>query len=381
VSAWAASGAAALTGRPEGPPLQPPDAVVERVTALVGEASLPLLGERAALAGLGRQGDISCGGATRLLPAVDGWVAVCLARPEDIAAVPAWLESEVDEPWDAVARALAVRPGAAMVERAQLLGIPASMVPQDRPDVASPVSCRPMGPGPPLVAPPLVVDLSVLWAGPLATNLLGLAGARVVKVESTGRPDGARRDPSGFFDLLNHGKASVALDLGERDGVDRLRDLLRAADVVVESSRPRALRHLGIEAEALLAEDDGPRVWVSVTGHGREGPSANWVGFGDDAAAAGGLVVWDPRGPCFVADAVADPLAGTVAAAAVTRLLAGGGRWLLDVALARVTGWVAGPPTQATVIAGPVAPPRARPLPGRAPALGADTTAVLAELG
>ena len=40
---------------------------------------------------------------------------------------------------------------------------------------------------------PLVVDLSALWAGPLCAHLLGLAGARVVKVESLGRPDGARR--------------------------------------------------------------------------------------------------------------------------------------------------------------------------------------------
>ena len=49
----------------------------------------------------------------------------------------------------------------------------------------------------------IVVDLSALWAGPLCGDLLARAGATVVKVESTQRPDGARRGPAEFFDLLN----------------------------------------------------------------------------------------------------------------------------------------------------------------------------------
>ena len=43
-----------------------------------------------------------------------------------------------------------------------------------------------------LAAPPRIVDLSALWAGPLCAHLLQLAGASVVKLESTRRPDGAR---------------------------------------------------------------------------------------------------------------------------------------------------------------------------------------------
>ena len=49
------------------------------------------------------------------------------------------------------------------------------------------------------------------------------------------------------------------------------------------------------------------------------------------------------EGPCFLADAVTDPLAGLVAAAAVLEALAAGGRWLLDVALAPLAAAVAGP--------------------------------------
>src|SRR5690606_19365703 len=120
-----------------------------------------------------------------------------------------------------------------------------------------------------------------------------------------------------------------------------------------------------------------------ITGHGREGADAERIAFGDDAAAAGGLVAWEGDVPLFVADAVADPLAGVTAAAGVVAALASGGRWLLDVAMvsvaAHVAGagrpaWAPGPPREA------VAP--TPPLPrGRAGPMGADTDAVLAELG
>ena len=59
------------------------------------------------------------------------------------------------------------------------------------------------------------------------------------------------------------------------------------------------------------------------------------------AAVAGGLVAGDDRGPCFLADAVVDPLCGLVAAAAVLEALVTGGRWLLSVALAPLAAAVA----------------------------------------
>jgi crotonobetainyl-CoA:carnitine CoA-transferase CaiB-like acyl-CoA transferase len=153
-----------------------------------------------------------------------------------------------------------------------------------------------------------------------------------------------------------------------------------SADVVVTAARPRALAGLGLDPEAVLARDR-PRVWVSITGHGGDGPGAHRVGFGDDAAVAGGLVAWDHRsgGPVFCADAVADPATGLAAAAAVLDALAAGGRWLLDVALARVAAHLAGPTVPVPEGVTP-SPPRARPVPGPARPLGADTDAVLASL-
>ncbi|WRZ90036.1 CoA transferase [Streptomyces sp. NBC_01007] len=50
-----------------------------------------------------------------------------------------------------------------------------------------------------------MVDLSALWAGPLCAHLLGLTGARITKVESAARPDGARRGSAEFYRLLHQG--------------------------------------------------------------------------------------------------------------------------------------------------------------------------------
>ena len=199
------------------------------------------------------------------------------------------------------------------------------------------VAAEPLGSAPAREAAGLlVVDLSALWAGPLCGDLLAGAGATVVKVESRSRPDGARRGPAAFFDLLNWRKRSVALDLQRAEGPRLLHALVQRADVVIEASRPRALAQLGISARRLV-EGDGPQVWISITGYGRSGDGANRVGFGDDAAVAGGLVAWAGRTPMFCADAVADPLTGLTAANACLDALSRGGRWLLDVSMAGVS--------------------------------------------
>jgi crotonobetainyl-CoA:carnitine CoA-transferase CaiB-like acyl-CoA transferase len=255
---------------------------------------------------------------------------------------------------------------------------------------------------------PLVVDLSTLWAGPLCAHLLGLAGARVVKVESHARPDGARRGPAAFYDLLNAGKDSVALDLRTADGRETLRRLIARADVVVESARPRALVQLGIDVGEIVARIPG-LTWVSITGYGRAEPGGSWVAFGDDAAAAAGLAVatgasaarsGSPSAatPLFCGDAIADPLTGLIAAVAAQEAWRAGGGTLLDVALRDVVAHVLGSqspcgvatvrpcdaPDGWEVVAGRerqrVLPPRARTPTGRARPLGADTERVLRSL-
>ena len=92
------------------------------------------------------------------------------------------------------------------------------------------------------------------------------------------------------------------------------------------------MTQLGIDVDEIA---EGGTVWVSITGHGRDGEGARRAAFGDDAAVAGGLVAADDGGPVFVADAVADPLAGMVAAVAALDRFAAGGGWVIDVSMAR----------------------------------------------
>jgi hypothetical protein len=396
---WAGSGAMALTGHARGAPAVAPASLAVaaaraaealRALAAAGGAALALdgaalLGERAACAGLARNGRVSAGGRARIVRSADGWLAVNLPRADDVASLPAWLECGAvapADPWPAIERRVRERCGGEWVERARWLGLAIAEVEAPGPAPHEPVRCVPLGSARAPDARPLVVDLSSLWAGPLCAQLLGAAGARVVKVESAGRPDGARFGPPAFFELLNGGKESVALDLSTPDGVASLRRLIGAADVVIESARPRALRQLGIDAEAEVAARPG-LVWVSITGYGREGQGAERIAFGDDAACAAGLA-WlagrDDGGPIFCADAVADPLAGLFAAVAALGAWRRGGGVLLDVALRTVAAHAlsfAAPPARWQ---GPVAPPRARPVARRARPLGADTRAVLGAL-
>ena len=412
--AWARSGAMELTGWPDAAPRLAPGPLAScaagaalALARLAGPAfpagldGAALLGERAALAGLGRRGTLAPGGGCRLLRAADGWIAVSLVRADDWALLPAWLSLAAAEgAWEAVADALRAIGADDAVARARLLGLAAAVagpLPRVSPPwrrVAARGPRRARAPG----AAPRVLDLSSLWAGPLCAHLLGLAGAHVVKVESASRPDGARRGSEAFFDLLHAGQASAVLDLSTRSGGERLRRLAARADVVVESARPRALRQLGVDAEALVAETPG-LVWVSLTGYGRSGPGENWVAYGDDAAVAAGLAraTGEPEAaPLFCGDAIADPLAGLHASVSALAAFRAGEAVLLDVALrdvaahaarfaegardARVRRANGGFEVVADGRSEPVLAPRARRPAGRARPRGADTPAVLRAL-
>jgi CoA-transferase family III len=372
--AWAASGGMWLTGWPAEAPLVPTGALLERASWAGAEMAAAatswgrpvavdvgaLLFGRAALMGLVRRGRHSANSSCRLLHARDGWLALTLARPDDLAAVPAIVGGEVrGDPWAALASTAADQPAASVVDQAQLLGVPAAVLasPAARPSTVLPAEIVCLGEPAPAPERPLVLDLSSMWAGPLTAKLLGLCGATVVKVESTRRPDGARFGHPGFWSWLHNGHESVRLDLSTATGVAELVRLVGLADVVIESSRPRALQELGIVAEAVVAARSG-RTWVSITGYGREGESGRRVAFGDDAAVAGGLVAYDERGdPVFCGDAIADPLTGLVAAAAAARAIADGGGRLVAAAMADAAAWAAAPaaagmPAYRTVPAG-----------------------------
>lgn len=287
----------------------------DAIGALTGAG---LLGERAAINGWCIGGEVSPGGGCILFQAKDDRVALNLAREDDRALLPALFEQDVEPSSDPAIGAMIAKASAdALVARARLLGMAAAREKDDLPP-AKPGALIAMGAtvAPPLKHAPRVLDFSALWAGPLASHLMQLAGAEVIKVESARRLDGMREGDKDFFALLNQGKGSVALDFASLEGRAALRCLIRDADIVIEASRPRALRNLGLDADSIVREQPG-LVWLTITAHGATGEQAEWVGFGDDCGVAAGLsaALHKASGVSgFVGDAIADPLTGLNAA-------------------------------------------------------------------
>ncbi|HEX9031253.1 MAG TPA: CoA transferase [Streptosporangiaceae bacterium] len=361
VLAWARSGLMQLTGLDAGPPLCPAAPVLTRtgavaaaITELSGRAGQPvrldvghILTVRAALAGLTRRGTESANGSCRILRAADGWLAVSLARPSDLDSLPALLRREPrGDPWHELAAEARARPAAGLAASAQLLGIAAAGLadagPRARAGTVAPVRITRLGPAG--QAPRVVLDLSALWAGPLCASILSSAGWQVIKVEDVRRPDGARSWLPEFYAELHAGARNVTLDFGTTEGRAALASLADDVGVVIEASRPRALRRLGLVAEEWLAARPG-RIWVSVTGYGRDDPRHR-VAFGDDDAVAGGLVAyWADGTPVFCGDAIADPLTGLHAALAALAAHAAGGGAMVDVAMAGVCAGLVRPTT------------------------------------
>jgi crotonobetainyl-CoA:carnitine CoA-transferase CaiB-like acyl-CoA transferase len=400
-SLWAESGGRYLTGEPDGPglPSPVPLATAARgawlaLAALSDRALDPqfpahqLLGERAAILGLRRRGAVSPGGACHLLPCADGRIALNLAREDDWRLLPAWLEHDVPD-LDTMKLIVATRSSGPLVARARLLGLAAA--PSRVPTAgqawyqASRLASARASAG----HTPLVIDLSTIWAGPLCGALLADLGARVIKVESANRPDGARAGPGAFFDLLNSRKESVTLDLGADSGRAQLRQLLQNADIVIESARPRGLEQMGISAADLVTAGRG-KTWLSITGYGRDAPRREWIAYGDDAGVAAGLSALlrqSGHGDVFCGDAIADPLTGLHAALLAWQSWRRGGGLLLDVPLTGVLARCAsagrtGDRDDPGANDQPDCPrPVARTSRGRAPAAGGDTGRVLVEFG
>jgi crotonobetainyl-CoA:carnitine CoA-transferase CaiB-like acyl-CoA transferase len=117
-----------------------------------------------------------------------------------------------------------------------------------------------------------VIEIGQLTTAPLAARHLASFGADVIKVEPPGGESARywaplREGTSHFFVATNGEKRSVVLDLRSRPGLDRLIDLIRDADVLVENLKPGALAAMGLSGEALLALN--PRlIYCAISGFG-----------------------------------------------------------------------------------------------------------------
>ena len=333
-----------------------------RLAAASGSAALrtvdaaTLLGERAMRAGLRIPGRISAGGGCRLFDARGDTIALNLARPADRDMLPALFEDDQLSGNDdaAIAACMGRTEAHALVRRGRTMGLAIAAEHEHRPalehmplfgrsdsawtELVSGTCAGAPGASTRARSAPRVVDLSALWAGPLAAHLLWLAGAEVVKVESRARPDAMRSAEGDFYALINQGKTTLAVDLTEGGERAALLSLIAASDIVIEAARPRALKQLGVDADRIVRDTPG-LVWISITAHGATGEAAGWVGFGDDCGVAGGLsaALRSATGRTgFVGDALADPLTGVFAALAAWEAWTSGRGARLGLAMGHV---------------------------------------------
>ena len=141
----------------------------------------------------------------------------------------------------------------------------------------------------------VVLDLTRALAGPYATALLADLGATITKVESLKGGDSTRGwppfedDHSLYFDSVNRGKSSIALDFYAPEGQVLLRRLALAADVVVENFRPGVMADIGLDPDELRAEKPA-LIIASVSGFGSTGPLNQTAGLDQVAQGMSGVM-------------------------------------------------------------------------------------------
>ena len=182
-----------------------------------------------------------------------------------------------------------------------------------------------------------VIDLTRVWAGPLAGRILGDFGAHVVKVSDPRIPQDRMM---GTNNKLNRNKDHIALRLDLAEGRDALLDLAAVADVVIESFRPHVMRNFGLDYAALRRAR--PDVIVcSMSGYGSQGANAEFPAYGTSVESITGipsLMGYAGEMPMTSGIAYPDPVAGLNAVAAIMTALrhrtATGEGQFIDLALA-----------------------------------------------
>jgi crotonobetainyl-CoA:carnitine CoA-transferase CaiB-like acyl-CoA transferase len=187
-----------------------------------------------------------------------------------------------------------------------------------------------------------VLDLSRVFAGPWAGQMLADLGAEVIKVERPGEGDDSRRlgppflrgddgqptRESGFYLSANRNKRSITVDIAKPEGQQIVRDLAACSDVLIENYKVGDLARYGLDAPTLRALH--PRlVYCSITGFGQTGPYASRAGYDSIFQGMGGLMAitghadGEPGGgPQKVGLIVSDLMAGMYASVAILAALA-----------------------------------------------------------
>jgi crotonobetainyl-CoA:carnitine CoA-transferase CaiB-like acyl-CoA transferase len=185
-----------------------------------------------------------------------------------------------------------------------------------------------------------VLDLSRIFSGPWAAQMLADFGADVIKVERPRRGDDCRqqgfplKDRAGretketsSFLAMNRGKRSITIDMALAAGQSIVRRLAERCDVVIENFKAGDLKRYGLDYETLRALN--PRlVYCSITGFGQTGPYSPLPGYDPIFQSMSGLmaITGNPdgepgAGPVKVGYSVSDLTAGFYATAAILAAL------------------------------------------------------------
>ncbi|MBN8957470.1 MAG: CoA transferase [Rhizobiales bacterium] len=196
-----------------------------------------------------------------------------------------------------------------------------------------------------------VVEIGAYTAGPLAGRYLADLGAEVIKIESPGGEVSRGWLPqfgehSGYFVNCNLGKTSVVLDLKSPADHARFVDLVRTADVLLESLRPGALNKLGLGPDKLLQVCPS-LIYCSLSGFGRAAGPRPALDSVVQAEVGMMWLVGEGDRPQRVGVSIADQAAAhagpLLILAALRRREASGAGGLIDLSMQDVLAWATGP--------------------------------------
>lgn len=185
-----------------------------------------------------------------------------------------------------------------------------------------------------------VLDLSRVFSGPWAAQMLADFGADVIKVERPGRgddvrqqgirvkgPDGKETGETSSFLSMNRGKRSVTIDMSQAAGQALVRQLAQESDILIENFKAGDLVRYGLDYESLSKLN--PRlVYCSISGFGQTGPYSHLPGYDPLFQSMSGLMSITGEadgqpggGPMRVGFAVGDITAGFYAVSAILAAL------------------------------------------------------------
>lgn len=164
----------------------------------------------------------------------------------------------------------------------------------------------------------VVLDLTRVLAGPYCGALMADMGATVYKIEQPGRGDDSRsmgpfqNGESVYYINCNRGKLGCTLNLKAPEGKKLFLELVKKADILLESYRPGTMEKLGLGYETLKEANPG-LIYGSISGYGHTGPYSKRAGYDIIGQAAGGLMSttgWPGGSPTRTGTPMGDVLGG-----------------------------------------------------------------------